>query len=163
MRLPKYSPEQASLQSTLFQAAHALLVGQHLLESLTGTVRLTNGLLPGCSSAYTGQHLPESFTSTVRLTTACAGRAGEDEGEEEMARRANGLRSRNSRTLSESGGSRDLEDDAQEAMQEMLGAQEWHQVRLPCATQAARGKRIMCLKAVLCLAPCLSPRWQGDE
>ncbi len=47
-----------------------------------------------------------------------------------MSRRANGLRSRGSRTLSESGGSRDFEDDAQEAMQEMLGAQEWHQVRL---------------------------------
>lgn len=45
-----------------------------------------------------------------------------------MARRASGLRSRGSRTLSESGGSREFEDDAQEAMQEMLGAQEWHQV-----------------------------------
>ena len=45
-----------------------------------------------------------------------------------MARRANGLHSRGSRTLSESGGSRDFEDDAQEAMQEMLGAREWHHV-----------------------------------
>ena len=58
----------------------------------------------------------------------CSACAGEDEGDEEMSRRANGLRSRGSWTLSESGGSRDLEDDAQEAMQEMLGAQEWHQV-----------------------------------
>ena len=53
--------------------------------------------------------------------------AGEDE-EEEAARRANGLRSPPSRALSESGGSQDFEDDAREAMQEMLGAQEWHQV-----------------------------------
>ena len=58
------------------------------------------------------------------------GCAGEDEGNDEMSRRANGLRSRGSRTLSESGGSRDLDDDAQDAMQEMLGAQEWHHVSL---------------------------------
>ena len=57
---------------------------------------------------------------------------GEDEGEEEMSRRANGLRGRSSRTLSESGGSREFEDEAQEAMQEMLGAQEWHQVEPQC-------------------------------
>ena len=55
--------------------------------------------------------------------------AGEDD-EEDAVRRANGLRSPPSQTLSESGGSQDFEDDAREAMQEMLGAQEWHQVSL---------------------------------
>ncbi len=66
------------------------------------------------------------------------GCAGEDEGDGEMSRRANGLHSRGSRTLSESGGSRDLDDDAQDAMQEMLGAQEWHHVRLlACPLQDA--------------------------
>ena len=87
-------------------------------------------LTPGCCPASTGQNLPESLAGTARLTVACIACEGEDEGDEEMSRRANGLRSRDSRTLSESGGSRDLEDDAQEAMQEMLGAQEWHQVQL---------------------------------
>ena len=73
-----------------------------------------------------------------------------------MSRRANGLHSRNSRTLSESGGSRDLEDDAQEAMQEMLGAQEWHQVRL------LRPRRRLAGSSALSHTPSRSS-WQGDD
>ena len=71
-----------------------------------------------------------SYSGITRVSLSWVGPcAGEDE-EDDAARRANGLRSPPSRTLSESGGSQDFEDDAREAMQEMLGAQEWHQVSL---------------------------------
>ena len=79
----------------------------------------------------TVQHLVGSLRRDVDRCSmswlrACA---GEDD-EEDVAGRPGGPRSPPSRALSESGGSQDFEDGAREAMQEMLGAQEWHQVSL---------------------------------
>ena len=121
-------PDATSADTELLVSPSRRLTEDSAVSSMLG--RFCCMSFPGCYFDLTGQHLLESLVGTLRLSRLCMACAGEDEGEEEMSRRANGLRSRNSRTLSESGGSRDLEDDAQEAMQEMLGAQEWHQVRL---------------------------------